>query len=57
MVFFSNRMFPTKAVRIWQVLNDEQRGELVCAYFRAANGYEAPEVYDPSSPPGLSDPL
>jgi hypothetical protein len=50
-------MFPTKAVRIWQVLNDEQRGELVCAYFRAANGYEAPEVYDPSPPPGLSDPL
>lgn len=56
-VFFSNRMFPTKAVRIWQVLNDEQRAGLVCAYFRAAGGYEAPEVYDLSPYPGLSDPL
>src|SRR2546427_967207 len=25
-VLFSNRMFPTKAVRIWQVLRDERRG-------------------------------
>ncbi|MEW6300399.1 MAG: class I SAM-dependent methyltransferase [Thermodesulfobacteriota bacterium] len=56
-VFFSNRMFPTKAVRIWQVLNDEQRAGLVGAYFRAAGGYEEPEVCDLSPHPGLSDPL
>lgn len=56
-VFFSNRMFPTKAVRIWQVLNDQQRAGLVCAYFRASGCYEPPEVYDLSPHPGWSDPL
>jgi SAM-dependent methyltransferase len=56
-VFFSNRMFPTKAVRIWQVLRDERRAKLVCAYFQHAGGYEEPVVYDLSPQPGFSDPL
>ena len=56
-VFFSNRMFPTKAVRIWQVLRDERRAKLVCAYFQYAGGYEEPVVYDLSPRPGFSDPL
>lgn len=56
-VFFSNRMFPTKAVRIWQALDDKQRAGLVCAYFRHAGGYSEPEAYDLSPHPGVSDPL
>jgi len=56
-VLFSNRLFPTKAVRIWQVLRDEQRAGLVSAYFKHAGGYEEPVCYDLSPNPGLSDPL
>jgi SAM-dependent methyltransferase len=56
-VFFSNRMFPTKAVRIWQVLRDEKRAELVWAYFHYAGGYDDPVFHDLSPHPGLSDPL
>jgi SAM-dependent methyltransferase len=56
-VFFSNRMFPTKAVRVWQVLRDERRAELVAAYFHHAEGYDKPIFYDLSPQPGLSDPL
>jgi SAM-dependent methyltransferase len=56
-VFFSNRMFPTKAVRVWQVLRDERRAELVAAYFQHAGGYDKPIFSDLSPQPGLSDPL
>jgi hypothetical protein len=33
-VTFSNRCFPTKAVRIWRELNDSGHLQLVAAYFR-----------------------
>ena len=56
-VLFSNRMFPTKAVRIWQALRDEQRAELIRAYFHHAGGYEEPIFQNLSPNPGLSDPL
>ncbi len=56
-VFFSNRMFPTKAVRIWQVLRDEQRAELVHTYFRLAGGYDEAVFHDLSPNPGVTDPL
>ena len=56
-VLFSNRMFPTKAVRIWQVLRDERRAELVRAYFHYAEGYEEPVFHDLSPNPSISDPL
>ena len=36
LVIFSNRMFFTKAVRIWTVTNDEQKMDLVASYFRYA---------------------
>ncbi len=35
-VIYSNRMFPTKAVAIWQIMDDRQRGELVSSYFRSS---------------------
>jgi SAM-dependent methyltransferase len=56
-VLFSNRMFPTKAVRVWQVLRDERRAELIRAYFHHAGGYDEPVFHDLSPNPGLSDPL
>jgi SAM-dependent methyltransferase len=38
-VIFSNRMFPTKAVAIWRMLNDHQHAELVSAYFQHAGNF------------------
>jgi len=56
-VFFSNRMFPTKAVRIWQGLRDGRRAELVRAYFQYTGGYDEAVSHDLSPNPGISDPL
>jgi len=39
-VTFSNRMFPTKAVRIWQTCDDQQRMTLLKLYFQKAGGYK-----------------
>ena len=56
-VTFSNRMFPTKAVRIWRATTDRGHLELVAAYLESAafedirGGLTNPET----SPPG--DPL
>jgi SAM-dependent methyltransferase len=57
LVFFSNRLFPTKAVRIWQVLRDEQRAELIRTYFHFAGGYDEAVFHDLSPNPGVTDPL
>jgi SAM-dependent methyltransferase len=56
-VIFSNRMFPTKAVRIWCALPDAHRMELVQAYFRYAGGYVGIAGRDLSPNPGGSDPV
>ncbi len=56
-VFFSNRMFPTKAIRVWQTLRDTGRRDLVEKYFQLTDGFEAPLFYDLSPNPGHSDPL
>lgn len=57
LVLYSNRMFPTKAVRIWQSLRDGQRASLIRAYFEHAGGFDTPEFRDFSLQPGISDPL
>lgn len=57
LVLFSNRMFPTKAVRVWQSLYDGQRAKLIHAYFQAAGGYEEPLFTDASPQTGITDPL
>lgn len=57
LVLFSNRMFPTKAVRVWQSLYDGQRAKLIQAYFQAAGGYEEPVFTDASPQTGITDPL
>lgn len=33
-VIYSNRMFPTKAVAIWQSLDDRRRAQLIASYFQ-----------------------
>ena len=58
LITFSNRMFPTKAVRIWRVSSDAGRMQLVTAYLEAAGNFEdirSGLVNQDSSPPG--DPI
>ena len=57
LVLYSNRMFPTKAIRLWQMLRDAGRAELISAYFQQAGGYEAATFEDWSPNPGGSDPM
>ena len=56
-VSYSNRLFPTKAVMIWQMLNDEDHGRLVAYYFDSTGCFDAPETEDLSPDRGNSDPL
>jgi SAM-dependent methyltransferase len=39
---FSNRCFPTKAIRGWLYADDEQRCEIVKRYFRLVEGWDEP---------------
>jgi SAM-dependent methyltransferase len=41
---FSNRCFPSKAIRGWLSSTDEQHCELVCTYFRLSGGWDEPRV-------------
>ena len=56
-VSYSNRLFPTKAVMIWQMLDDVDHGRLVAHYFEASGCFDDPEIIDLSPDPGNSDPL
>jgi len=54
---FSNRCFPTKAIRGWLYADDERHCEIVEQYFRLAGGWDEPCSHrrTPASHPG--DPL
>jgi SAM-dependent methyltransferase len=54
-VAFSHRMFPTKAVAVWQSLSNEDRVRLVASYFGLAGGFGEPLFIDRS--PAQGDPL
>lgn len=56
-VTFSNRCFPSKAVRVWLATNDRQHMELVRYYFELAGGFEQIRCLDRSPHHWLSDPL
>ena len=45
-VLYSNRMFPTKAVAVWQSLDDNRRGQLIGSYFTSSGGWEDLSLYD-----------
>jgi SAM-dependent methyltransferase len=53
-VTFSNRCFPTKAVAIWQALDDYGHLALVSKYFESAGWHGIEQV---TSPPRPHDPL
>ncbi|MFC3690070.1 methyltransferase domain-containing protein [Aquipuribacter hungaricus] len=54
---FSNRCFPTKAVRGWLSVPEEQRPQVVADYHRAAGGFGEPEVQQRLRGSWRSDPL
>ena len=57
-VTFSNRMFPTKAVRIWRMASDQGRIDIVISYMESAGGFEeirSGVVNSDESPP--ADPI
>jgi ubiquinone/menaquinone biosynthesis C-methylase UbiE len=56
-VTFSNRCFPTKAVEIWQRLDDAGHMQLVEDYFREAGNFEDVRSLDRSPRRMFSDPL
>ena len=57
-VIYSNRMFPTKAVAVWQALDDQRRGQLVASYFAASGGWTDISTDNISPRPGTySDPV
>ena len=57
-VIYSNRMFPTKAVAVWQSLDDYRRGQLVGAYFVSSGGWDDVTVRDISPEVGhYADPV
>lgn len=54
---FSDRCFPTKAVRGWLYATDEQRCDIVSRYFRLAGGWRDVHAERRITPPGGRDPL
>lgn len=57
-IIYSNRMFPTKAVAVWQALDKAQRVQLITSYFAVSGGWEQPRVLDISPRLGFqTDPV
>jgi SAM-dependent methyltransferase len=56
-VCFSNRMFPTKAVRIWQYATEPQRVELVKRYFADSGAFGELTTIERHSDRGPADPV
>ena len=54
---FSNRCFPTKAIRGWLATNDDEHCRIVAAYFRLAGGWTEPTVERRTPPLHRGDPL
>lgn len=56
-ITFSNRCFPTKAVAVWQMLENSGHAELVQEYFRAAGNWTEIQALDRSPEAFGADPL
>lgn len=54
-IALSHRLFPTKAIAVWPVLDMPDRARWVGVYFRLADGWSVAEVHDRS--PAGADPL
>jgi SAM-dependent methyltransferase len=55
-VTFSNRCFPTQAVRGWLATDDDQHGRVVAELVRRTGRFDEPRV-ELRTPPGVGDPL
>ena len=55
-ITYSNRCFPTKAVRGWLLTDDEQHGTVVSELVRRTGLFDQPRV-QLRTPPGIGDPL
>lgn len=53
---FSNRLFPTKAIRGWLASSDTQRCQIVATYFALTSGWSQATIEQRPTPPG-ADPL
>lgn len=57
-VTFSNRMFPTKAIALWQQAGEAQRATVVETYFARSGAFDNVEMIDRSRSEGApSDPI
>lgn len=56
-ITFSNRCFPTKAVAIWQALDDAGHAQLIERYLTEAGTWRDIRALDRSPHPGQTDPL
>jgi len=56
-VCFSNRMFPTKAVMIWQRATEAQRVQLVKRYFADSAAFDPVEAIERHCETGYADPV
>jgi SAM-dependent methyltransferase len=57
-VTYSNRLFPTKAVRIWTALDERERASLIATYFKYAGNFGEAQAADRSiDSGGYNDPL
>jgi SAM-dependent methyltransferase len=54
---FSNRCFPTKAIRGWLASSDEEHCAIVATYFRLAGGWTDPVAQRRTPPLHVGDPL
>ena len=54
-VIFSNRMFPTKAVALWQRATYQDRVEIVKRYFAQSGAFENIEIIDMSRRQGAAE--
>jgi len=54
---FSNRCFPTRAIRGWLSSTDEQHCEIVASYFSRSDGWDAPVASRRTPPEHPGDPL
>jgi SAM-dependent methyltransferase len=54
---FSNRLFPTKAIRGWLYASEQDRPAIVAAYFQAAGGWSEPVAQRRTPPTHAGDPL
>jgi len=56
-VAYSHRLFPTKAVALWQTGSDADRARLIAAYMQAAGAYASPGCACPLQRSSGFDPL